>query len=93
MRDHALTVTDVDDRDDRWRFTVTLLAEKRFGLVFEILDRAYLTRMRRERGCGVKPWRTHSRLPSCPKTQTNSRPAWAATSRCRWLNSLEGISG
>ena len=62
MRDHALTVTDVDDRDDRWRFTVTLLAEERFGLVFEILDRAYLTRMRRERGCGVKPWRTHSRL-------------------------------
>ena len=31
--------------------------------------------------------------PSCPKTQTNSRPAWAATSRCRWLNSLEGRSG
>ena len=30
---------------------------------------------------------------SCPKTQTNSRPAWTATSRCRWLNSLEGISG
>ena len=27
------------------------------------------------------------------KTQTNSRPAWAATSRCRWLNNLEGISG
>ena len=32
-------------------------------------------------------------FPSCPKTQTNSRPAWAATSRRRWLNSLEGISG
>ncbi len=30
---------------------------------------------------------------SCPKTQTNSRLAWTATSRCRWLNSLEGISG
>lgn len=27
--------------------------EERFGLVFEILDRAYLTRMRRERGFGV----------------------------------------
>jgi superfamily II DNA or RNA helicase len=36
--------------------------EDRFGLVFEILDRAYLTRMRRERGFGVNPWRTHSRF-------------------------------
>jgi len=36
--------------------------EERFGLVCEILDRAYLTRMRRERGFGVNPWRTHSRF-------------------------------
>jgi superfamily II DNA or RNA helicase len=36
--------------------------EERFGLVFEILDRAYLTRVRRERGFGVNPWRTHSRF-------------------------------
>jgi len=36
--------------------------EDRFGLVFEILDRQYLTRMRRERGFGVNPWRTHSRF-------------------------------
>ena len=36
--------------------------EERFGLVFELLDRAYLTRMRRERGFGVNPWRTHSRF-------------------------------
>lgn len=36
--------------------------EERFGLVFEILDRAYMTRMRRERGFGVNPWRTHSRF-------------------------------
>src|SRR6266540_1180154 len=36
--------------------------EERFGLVFEILDRAYLTKMRRERGFGVNPWRTHSRF-------------------------------
>jgi len=36
--------------------------EERFGLVFEVLDRAYLTRMRRERGFGVNPWRTHSRF-------------------------------
>ena len=36
--------------------------EDRFGLVFEIIDRAYLTRMRRERGFGVNPWITHSRF-------------------------------
>src|SRR5499427_5593110 len=36
--------------------------EERFGLVFEILDRAYLARMRRERGFGVNPWLTHSRF-------------------------------
>ena len=36
--------------------------EDRFGLVFEILDRAYLARMRRERGFGVNPWLTHSRF-------------------------------
>ncbi len=36
--------------------------EERFGLVFAVLDRAYLTRMRRERGFGVNPWRTHSRF-------------------------------
>ena len=36
--------------------------EERFGLVFVLLDRAYLARMRRERGFGVNPWRTHSRF-------------------------------
>ena len=36
--------------------------EDRFGLVFELLDRAYLARMRRERGFGVNPWMTHSRF-------------------------------
>ncbi len=36
--------------------------EERFGLVFEILDRAYVARMRQERGFGVNPWRTHSRF-------------------------------
>jgi hypothetical protein len=36
--------------------------EDRFGLVFEILDRSYLTRVRRDRGFGMNPWRTHSRF-------------------------------
>ena len=36
--------------------------EERFGLLFVILDRAYLARVRQERGFGVNPWRTHSRF-------------------------------
>lgn len=43
---------------EQWRAEL----EERFGLMFEILDRAYLLRMRRERGFGVNPWRTHSRF-------------------------------
>jgi superfamily II DNA or RNA helicase len=43
---------------DQWRAEL----EERFGLVFEILDRGYVMRMRRERGFGVNPWRTHSRF-------------------------------
>src|SRR5262249_32854853 len=34
--------------------------ETRFGLQFEILDREYIQRVRRERGFGVNPWTTHS---------------------------------
>lgn len=34
----------------------------RFGLAFEILDKAYVTRVRRERGFGVNPWDTHTRF-------------------------------
>src|SRR6266853_1883880 len=36
--------------------------ENRFGLVFEILDKDYMKRVRRERGFGVNPWGTHSRV-------------------------------
>lgn len=36
--------------------------EARFGLVFEILDKDYMKRIRRERGFGVNPWGTHSRF-------------------------------
>ena len=43
---------------DQWNAEL----EERFGLVFEILDRQYLARMRRSRGFGVNPWRTHSRF-------------------------------
>jgi len=36
--------------------------ETRFGLGFEILDKTYVARVRRERGFGVNPWDTHSRF-------------------------------
>jgi SNF2-related domain len=36
--------------------------EVRFGLTFEILDRAYIDRVRQERGYGVNPWTTFPRF-------------------------------
>ncbi len=36
--------------------------DARFGLRFEILDKDYLQKVRRERGFGVNPWTTHSRF-------------------------------
>lgn len=36
--------------------------ESRFGLVFEVLDRAYLERVRQERGFSVNPWNTFPRF-------------------------------
>ena len=41
---------------DQWRDEM----DARFGLAFTVLDRAYVTRMRRERGFSVNPWTTHS---------------------------------
>ena len=43
---------------DQWQDEL----EARFGLTFAILDRTYVTRMRRERGFSVNPWTTHSRF-------------------------------
>ncbi|KAA0895499.1 helicase [Oryzomonas rubra] len=36
--------------------------ENRFGLTFEVLDRAYIERVRQERGYGVNPWTTFPRF-------------------------------
>jgi len=36
--------------------------EQRFGLVFEILDKDYIIRIRRERGYGTNPFATHTRF-------------------------------
>ena len=36
--------------------------ERRFGLHFEIYNRAFMARRRQERGFGVNPWMTHNRF-------------------------------
>jgi SNF2 family DNA or RNA helicase len=36
--------------------------ETRFGLTFEVLDKAYIARIRQERGYSVNPWGTHTRF-------------------------------
>ena len=59
--------------------------EERFGLVFVILDRAYLTRVRQERGFGVNPWRTHSRFLVSHNLLID--PAYADPMR-EWLGEL-----
>ena len=59
--------------------------EDRFGLVFAVLDRGYVSRMRRERGFGVNPWRTHSRF--LVSHNLLSQPAYADPMR-EWLGSM-----
>ena len=43
---------------EQWRMEL----EERFGLIFEVLDRNYFAKVRRERGFGVNPFSTHSRF-------------------------------
>ena len=50
---------------DQWRDEM----EARFGLVFTILDRAYVSRMRRDRGFSTNPWTTHSRFLVSPRSR------------------------
>lgn len=59
--------------------------EDRFGLVFEILDRGYLARIRRERGFGVNPWRTHSRFLVSHNLLID--PVYADP-MCEWLGAM-----
>ena len=66
---------------EQWRTEL----EDRFGLVFEVLDRAYLTRVRQERGFGVNPWRTHSRFLVSHNLLID--PAYADPMR-EWLGSM-----
>lgn len=48
--------------------------ERRFGQRFEIMNRAFVARRRRERGFGVNPWTTHSRF--IVSYQTLRRPEY-----------------
>ena len=59
--------------------------EERFGLLFVILDRAYLAQVRRDRGFGVNPWRTHSRFLVSHNLLID--PAYADPMR-EWLGDL-----
>ena len=59
--------------------------DERFGLTFEILDRAYVARVRRERGFGVNPWATHSRFLVSHNLLID--PAYADPMRA-WLGEL-----
>jgi hypothetical protein len=36
--------------------------ERRFGLRFEVYNRAFVARRRQERGFAVNPWTTHNRF-------------------------------
>lgn len=66
---------------DQWKAEL----EERFGLVFEVLDREYVARVRRERGFGMNPWRTHSRFLVSHKLLID--PAYTDPMR-EWLGSL-----
>src|SRR6059058_146301 len=59
--------------------------EERFGLVCQVLDRQYFAAVRRERGFGVNPWRTHSRFLVSHNLLID--PAYADPMRA-WLGSL-----
>lgn len=60
--------------------------EERFGLVFEILDRSFVARVRRERGFGVNPWRTHSRFLISHRLLID--PAYTDSMR-EWLGTMQ----
>lgn len=66
---------------EQWRAEL----DERFGLGFEILDRAYVARVRRERGFGVNPWLTHSRF--LVSHSLLGDPAYADPMRA-WLGGL-----
>jgi len=59
--------------------------EERFGLLFQILDRQYLAKIRRDRGFGTNPWSTHSRFLVSHRLLAD--PTYAAPMRA-WLGTM-----
>ena len=62
--------------------------EKRFGLHFEVMNRAFIGRRRQERGFGVNPWSTHTRFivshrPSADRSIETRSSSTSATVRRR----------
>jgi hypothetical protein len=66
---------------EQWRAEL----DERFGLSFEVLDRHYFAAVRRQRGFGVNPWRTHSRFLVSHNLLID--PTYADPMR-EWLGSL-----
>lgn len=58
QRVHRVVVAAPPSVVPQWREEL----EQRFGLIFEIYDRAYVQRKRMERGHAINPWTTHSRF-------------------------------
>jgi superfamily II DNA or RNA helicase len=68
--------------------------DARFGLRFEILDKDYIQKVRRERGFGVNPWTTHSRFLISQRllideTYASSLQDWLGTFRAGSLLILD----
>jgi superfamily II DNA or RNA helicase len=68
--------------------------DARFGLRFEILDKEYIQKVRRERGFGVNPWTTHSRFLISQRllideTYASSLQEWLGTFRAGSLLILD----
>jgi ERCC4-related helicase len=61
--------------------------ESRFGLLFQIFDRAYVAQKRRQRGYGINPWKTHNRFIISHALLRDE--AYAASLR-DWLSATDG---
>lgn len=62
----------------------------RFGLAFTVMDRAYVAKVRQERGYGTNPWSTHSRFLISHALLRNAE--YSAPLRV-WLEQGKGKSG
>ncbi len=61
--------------------------ENRFGLLFRIFDRSFVTQKRRQRGYGINPWKTYNRFIISHALLRDE--TYAAPLR-DWLNSTDG---